>query len=114
MIQGHWGSRRGFPLEPSNFMGRRSGLTMGATVDSKSRTRATKQEVMEKAVGSGTVVAAPTFENPLVPNAVLRQMYQKMVETRLLGELAVRLGRKAKTGLSVHSIHGQEACRVSV
>jgi TPP-dependent pyruvate/acetoin dehydrogenase alpha subunit len=41
-------------------------------------------------------------------------MYQKMVETRLLGEFAVRLGRKAKTGPAVHSMHGQEACRVSV
>jgi TPP-dependent pyruvate/acetoin dehydrogenase alpha subunit len=87
---------------------------MGATVDSKSRTRATKQKAAEKAAGSGTLVTAPTFENPLVPNAVLRQMYQKMVETRLLAELAVRLGRKAKTGLSANSIQGQEACRVSV
>jgi TPP-dependent pyruvate/acetoin dehydrogenase alpha subunit len=89
---------------------------MGATVDSKSETKAKKQKATEnqKAVGSGTVVTAPTFENPLVPNAVLRQMYQKMVETRLLGELAVRLGRKAKTGLAVNSASGQEACRVSV
>ncbi len=89
---------------------------MGTTGDSKSGTKAKKRTVTEneKAVGSGTVVTAPTFENPLVPNAVLRQMYQKMVETRLLGELAVRLGRRAKTGLRVNSIHGQEACRVSV
>jgi TPP-dependent pyruvate/acetoin dehydrogenase alpha subunit len=94
---------------------------MGATVDSKSgtkakKTKAKRQKLTEngKAAGSGTVVTAPTFENPLVPNAVLRQMYQKMVETRLLGEFAVQRGRKAKRGLAVESIHGQEACRVSV
>jgi TPP-dependent pyruvate/acetoin dehydrogenase alpha subunit len=91
---------------------------MGAKVDSKTKsgTAAKKKGVAESenAVGGGTAVTAPTFENPLVPNAVLRQMYQKMVQARLLGELAMRLGRKAKAGFAVKPSDGQEACRVSV
>ena len=54
------------------------------------------------------------FENPLVPNAVLQEMYQKMVELRLLAQHARRAGRKGKTGLRLASMIGQEACRVSV
>jgi TPP-dependent pyruvate/acetoin dehydrogenase alpha subunit len=44
-------------------------------------------------------------ENPLVPNAVLRQMYQKMVELRAL---------EAQAGRKVRRAVGMEACRVSL
>jgi TPP-dependent pyruvate/acetoin dehydrogenase alpha subunit len=51
------------------------------------------------------------YENPLVPNKKLRQMYLAMVEARILDEHVAKLQRKAKTRLD--STHGQEACRVS-
>jgi TPP-dependent pyruvate/acetoin dehydrogenase alpha subunit len=55
---------------------------------------------------------APSFENPLVPHSVLRQMFQKIVEARLLeGHL---LGTKGKKGERVSQAIGQEACRVSL
>jgi acetoin:2,6-dichlorophenolindophenol oxidoreductase subunit alpha len=55
--------------------------------------------------------AAPAWENPLVPNALLRELYQKLVEIRLLGELMPRSAGKSK---KTPSVWGQEACRVSV
>jgi TPP-dependent pyruvate/acetoin dehydrogenase alpha subunit len=56
------------------------------------------------------------FENPLVPNAKLRQMYVAMAEARVLDEHVAGLqkraqGRKGRARLD--SIRGQEACRVS-
>jgi TPP-dependent pyruvate/acetoin dehydrogenase alpha subunit len=54
-----------------------------------------------------TVETAPAWENPLVPNALLREIYQKMVEIRLLGGFGVSAKKKP-------SGWGQEACRVSV
>jgi TPP-dependent pyruvate/acetoin dehydrogenase alpha subunit len=51
------------------------------------------------------------YENPLVPNKKLRQIYLAMVEARILDEHVATLQRKAKTRLD--STHGQEACRVS-
>jgi TPP-dependent pyruvate/acetoin dehydrogenase alpha subunit len=64
------------------------------------------------------------YENPLVPNAKLRQMYVVMAEARVLDEYVARLGKRArgKNGRRrmdsrldsrLHSIRGQEACRVS-
>ena len=50
-------------------------------------------------------------ENPLVPNAKLRQMYVAMAEARILDEHMARLGRSK--GKRLESIRGQEACRVS-
>jgi TPP-dependent pyruvate/acetoin dehydrogenase alpha subunit len=55
--------------------------------------------------------AVPAWENPLVPNALLRELYQKMVEIRLLGELTPRADGKPKR---LPAVWGQEACRVSV
>jgi TPP-dependent pyruvate/acetoin dehydrogenase alpha subunit len=55
--------------------------------------------------------AAPAWENPLVPNALLREIYQKMVEIRMLGEMSPRSADKAKR---MSAVWGQEACRVSV
>jgi TPP-dependent pyruvate/acetoin dehydrogenase alpha subunit len=63
------------------------------------------------------------YENPLVPNAKLRQMYVAMAEARVLDEHVAGLQRRAK-GLKgakgrrrlhsrLDSIRGQEACRVS-
>jgi TPP-dependent pyruvate/acetoin dehydrogenase alpha subunit len=59
------------------------------------------------------------YENPLVPNAKLRQMYVAMAEARVLDEYVARLqksvnGRKRLKGRGrLASIRGQEACRVS-
>ena len=63
--------------------------------------------------GLGRVCLSETepYENPLVPNKKLRQMYLAMVEARILDEHVATLRRKAKTRLD--STHGQEACRVS-
>jgi TPP-dependent pyruvate/acetoin dehydrogenase alpha subunit len=47
------------------------------------------------------------MENPLVPNAVLRQMYQKMVELRALEDFGAR-------GFKVRRAVGLEACRASL
>jgi TPP-dependent pyruvate/acetoin dehydrogenase alpha subunit len=62
-------------------------------------------------------------ENPLVPNAKLRQMYLAMAEARVLDEHVARLERRAESvkgskgrrrlDSKLHSIRGQEACRVS-
>jgi TPP-dependent pyruvate/acetoin dehydrogenase alpha subunit len=54
--------------------------------------------------------AGEAGENPLVPNAKLRQMYTAMLEARLL-EAAV--AKKAKRRGRIASIRGQEAVRVS-
>lgn len=51
-------------------------------------------------------------ENPLVPNAKLRQMYTKMLEARLLDE-AVTKRSTAKGNKRIATIRGQEAVRVS-
>lgn len=56
----------------------------------------------------------PSFENPLVPHAVLREMYRKIVESRLLGEHALRLIRGKKSAPALESTSGQEACRVAL
>ena len=53
----------------------------------------------------GKAKSEAVAENPLVPNAVLLQMYQKMVELRALEE---HVGRKVRRGL------GMEALRVSL
>jgi TPP-dependent pyruvate/acetoin dehydrogenase alpha subunit len=55
--------------------------------------------------------AGEAGENPLVPNAKLRQMYTAMLEARML-EDAVAKKARGKTG-RVASIRGQEAVRVS-
>jgi acetoin:2,6-dichlorophenolindophenol oxidoreductase subunit alpha len=55
-------------------------------------------------------------ENPLVPNAKLRQMYVAMAEVRVLDEYIAGLQRRSKGRKGrrlLDSIRGQEACRVS-
>jgi acetoin:2,6-dichlorophenolindophenol oxidoreductase subunit alpha len=58
-------------------------------------------------------------ENPLVPNAKLRQMYLAMAEARVLDEHVagsrkrVKSARVAKGRGRLDSIRGEEACRVS-
>jgi len=52
-------------------------------------------------------------ENPLVPNAKLRQMYSKMLEARMLEEaVAKRMAKKGKKKRTAVN-RGQEAVRVS-
>jgi acetoin:2,6-dichlorophenolindophenol oxidoreductase subunit alpha len=56
------------------------------------------------------------YENPLVPNGKLRQMYVAMAEARALEEHVAGLQRRVKGTKGrrrVDSIRGQEACRVS-
>jgi TPP-dependent pyruvate/acetoin dehydrogenase alpha subunit len=56
------------------------------------------------------------YENPLVPNAKLRQMYVAMAEARVLDEHIGAVQRRvkgAKGRRRLGSIRGQEACRVS-
>jgi TPP-dependent pyruvate/acetoin dehydrogenase alpha subunit len=53
------------------------------------------------------------YENPLVPNKKLRQMYTAMVQMQLLDRHIAGLQRRAKTRHRFASIRGQEACRVS-
>jgi TPP-dependent pyruvate/acetoin dehydrogenase alpha subunit len=53
------------------------------------------------------------YENPLVPNAKLRQMYVAMAEARALDEHIAGLQKKGKVRRKLDSIRGQEACRVS-
>jgi TPP-dependent pyruvate/acetoin dehydrogenase alpha subunit len=56
------------------------------------------------------------YENPLVPNAKLRQMYVAMAEARVLEEHVAGLQRRVKGPKGrrrLDSTRGQEACRVS-
>jgi TPP-dependent pyruvate/acetoin dehydrogenase alpha subunit len=53
------------------------------------------------------------YENPLVPNEKLRQMYRAMAEARVLDEHIAKLQRRVKGRQRQESIRGQEACRVS-
>ncbi len=92
------------PMEPSNFIRGWSVSTMGKTVAGER----TKKAVKSKGTSAGVM------ENPLVPNAVLRQMYAKMVETRMLEERVSRLVKQSKAAPRWSSALGQEACRVSV
>ena len=58
-------------------------------------------------------------ENPLVPNAKLRQMYVAMAEARVVDEYVAGLNARVKSlkgfkaGRRLDLIRGQEACRVS-
>ena len=54
--------------------------------------------------------AGEAGENPLVPNAKLRQMYTAMLEARMLEDAVTK---KAKGRGRIASIRGQEAVRVS-
>jgi TPP-dependent pyruvate/acetoin dehydrogenase alpha subunit len=96
---------------------------MGAKVDRKQVKHGSKkgkkhdvsgvrksETVVDKGLAGGTAQAEQVWENPLVPNTVLLEMYRKMVEVRSLeGHV-----RQTSRGSATKSIRGQEACRVSV
>lgn len=52
-------------------------------------------------------------ENPLIPNARLRQMFVAMAEMRVLDEHIAGLQHGVKARRRMESTYGQEACRVS-
>jgi acetoin:2,6-dichlorophenolindophenol oxidoreductase subunit alpha len=56
---------------------------------------------------------AGLYENPLVPNKKLRQMYEAMVEARTLDEHIAKMQKGLKARRRLDSTYGQEACRVS-
>jgi acetoin:2,6-dichlorophenolindophenol oxidoreductase subunit alpha len=56
---------------------------------------------------------AGLYENPLVPNKKLRQMYEAMVEARMLDEHIARMQKGLKARRRLYSTRGQEACRIS-
>ncbi len=99
---------------------------MGVTVDGKTTERgagsknagvkktSVKRTMGKSDSGEKEVDPAPVFENPLVPHAVLREMYRKLVESRLLGERAVTLVKDKKLARILKATYGQEACRVSL
>jgi len=53
------------------------------------------------------------YENPLVPNKKLQQMFVAMAEMRVLDEHIAMLQRKVKERARLDSTRGEEACRVS-
>ncbi len=53
------------------------------------------------------------YENPLVPNKKMQQMYTAMAEARVLDDYIVKLQRTAKGRPRLESTRGQEALRVS-
>jgi TPP-dependent pyruvate/acetoin dehydrogenase alpha subunit len=83
-------------MEPSNFIEGTGVWKMSRMVDA--------HQGKPKGKPGNEVVG----ENPLVPNAVLRQMYQKMAELRAL---EVHTGRGSK---KIRRAVGMEACRVSL
>jgi TPP-dependent pyruvate/acetoin dehydrogenase alpha subunit len=54
------------------------------------------------------------FENPLIPNKKLRQLFVAMVEMRVLDEHVARVQRGVKARRRMVSTRGEEACRVSL
>jgi acetoin:2,6-dichlorophenolindophenol oxidoreductase subunit alpha len=56
---------------------------------------------------------AVLYENPLVPNKKLRQMYEAMVEARVLDAHIATMQKGLKARRRLDSTLGQEACRVS-
>jgi TPP-dependent pyruvate/acetoin dehydrogenase alpha subunit len=56
---------------------------------------------------------AKPYENPLVPNKKLLQMYGVMADARALDEHITGLQKKVKARRRIASTRGQEACRVS-
>src|SRR3954447_15169961 len=57
--------------------------------------------------------AGEAGENPLVPNAKLKQMYTAMLEARMLEEALKKKTHGTTRGRRTGSIRGQEAVRVS-
>jgi TPP-dependent pyruvate/acetoin dehydrogenase alpha subunit len=57
---------------------------------------------------------APAWDNPLIPNKKLREIYTALVQLRLLEEHVAALQQRAKAAARLHSALGEEAARVSV
>jgi len=57
---------------------------------------------------------ATSWENPLIPNKKLREIYTAMVQLRLLEEHVAALQQRAKASARLHSAIGEEGARVSV
>ena len=53
------------------------------------------------------------FENPLIPNKKLRELYLAMIEMRMLDEHIAEMQRGVKARRRLDSTWGEEACRVS-
>ena len=86
---------------------------MGAVVDTVETKNVNVKKRPKAKLKTPETTLPPVFENPLVPHAVLRDMYTKLVEFRLLEIHARRLVRGRKSE-AVGKTHGQEACRVSL
>jgi TPP-dependent pyruvate/acetoin dehydrogenase alpha subunit len=54
------------------------------------------------------------FENPLIPNKKLRQLFVAMVEMRVLDEHIAGMQRGVKARRRLNSTWGEEACRASM
>ena len=74
----------------------------------------TKKRVAEIASSSTPESEAPAWENPLIPNKKLRELYTAMVQLRLLEEHVTALHPRARTSARLHSSIGEEGCRVSI
>ena len=68
---------------------------------------------MKSAKKSGTPAVEVPWENPLIPNKCLRELYTAMSELRLLEEHISILQRRAKPAARIEINPGEEACRVS-
>ncbi len=86
---------------------------MGAAVGKKETKDTKNKKSQQAALKSPEAASTPVFENPLMPHAVLREMYRKLVESRLLEAHARRLVR-GRRSVTVGKTAGQEACRVSL
>jgi len=56
---------------------------------------------------------APAWENPLIPNKKLRELYTAMVELRLLEQHVAKLQHRPKPSTRLHLHTGEEGCLVS-
>ncbi len=65
-----------------------------------------------KAVASAAETSTP-WENPLIPNKKLRELYAAMVELRLLEAHFNKPRRGRKSAIRPASTHGEEGCRAS-
>jgi TPP-dependent pyruvate/acetoin dehydrogenase alpha subunit len=62
---------------------------------------------------SGAPAVEVPWENPLIPNKRLRELYTAMAELRLLEEHIATIQRRAKPSSRLQVNPGEEACRVS-
>jgi len=77
-------------------------------------------KTLKKNVGEGAGIPttpksgpAPSWENPLIPNKKLRELYATMAELRLLEAHVTKPRRGRKPATRPSSTHGEEGCRAS-